>query len=383
MVDIAIASMIPLRPEWRSLPLFRVGAEQWSLGRLLDQDHISVVPRGLGPSKVDHAIALSFDEIRVIERMQGAPVSLQIDDTPTVWTSWGYDDFLIRIDIDFGNISGWIGLRYPHDASGAVMEEINGHLSPLAGGKRFPCHGTLYNLGALDRQQSIPTTMVALAQRQLYEALADQLAQDALDPDHRSAAEQYAQAWVLSQQDAGSGSRRTLCRRLAKQVTVRDDDGREWGTLDRWLQSSEDLRPTIDHVPVETLDMNVGLPSTDLPLSDWVTQVVQAVTQEPNLKVTVVRALAAAVTGGFTSDLETGFTIDQSTRGDWRTRQMGLSHSGWEWCHDPEVSQEARWMLTLCLLREWLPVLQKNWVQLDSQTLHQEMLTRLLVAAQP
>jgi hypothetical protein len=388
MIRLAIAGLVDTDPEWRNQPLFEVGDENWSLGRMRDHPKFGVVPRGTPQHGDPHVLELTLDELRGIEggvslpplpqpsrpkpstQTQDPPqaptthrLPLRSDDTPSVWHSPDLSDWIVRVPVHIGDTTGWVGLRYPYDGTGSIMIQARGQLTPcVTGPAGLPCHGILR---CKDKRQRSPQKHITdTAITQVYQALSDKLEGQKMPHNRRATAHRYATAWVLTEAQHTDKVTSPLGVRLSRLGEILDADGEEWGDLETWLRTPPARRPLIDYSPSGEQPTAAGLPHLNLNLADWLTQVVQAVTREPRLSVAVHCEISS---------------MPRVPPTQWNRRDLELSARTLEWARDDRFALETRWMLAMALLREWIPSLRQNWVDVDYKTIRQDMMGRLMM----
>ncbi len=386
MIQIATAALVDTDAEWRNMPLFRVGSEMWSLGRIRDRPEFGVVPYGGVSSASDHVVSLTLDEVRAIERAKDTPVPLCFDDPPDVWTEAERGDWLLRVPIRYGDIRGWMGLRYPFDATGGVLFRSESAMAATPRTRRqVPSHGMVWSSNPRDTAQSMPHYMVDLASRKLYQALGEGLRRQRWAGDRATAAHQYARAWILDEVARGDKTRSAVGKALAQVARVPNTDGSDWGHMAQWLVTAAANRPSLQHrhssesVPIEQR----ALPARDLELAPWITELLRGVTGEPNLTVTVNRvsytnAKTLQPNEKIPRVLIGGPHAGQRT---WRRCHFSLRGDLARWADEPQTALEVRWMVAMTVLRRWLPTLRQNLVDVDFERVQQDMLSRLMAAS--
>jgi hypothetical protein len=371
MIRLAVASLVDSDPKWRNIPLFEVGAERWSLGRVRDRPDFGVVPQGGVASASDPVVALTLDEVRAIERAQGEQLPLRFDDPPSVWIEAEQGDWLLRVPIRYGRVRGWMGLRSPFDGTGGVLFKRGEGMSATAPTVRqVPSHGMVWSSDPNDSAHTIPDHMIDLANRKLYQALGGKLAGGRWSGADLETATSYAQVWVLEESRRGAGQLSAVGELLAQHAVVEKADGQVWGTLRQWLRHPEVDRPKLAlYFPEIATIRPRAMPDLSLDLAPWITELVRMVTGVDNLTVTITRV-------GYT-DAETLRPTPKVRRSSamshiWRRRHFEIRNDVIRWATEGDSMLETRWMLTAIILRQWFP---------DVMQIQQDMLSRLMASS--
>lgn len=221
------------------------GGARRSLAEVRRDPRARVVARHGVQISEPRTFPMSTDERRAIEA-DGPPLALRYDDPPELWSSLLQDDtgWLIRHQVRDGGITGWLGLRHPYDPTTGLLVRATGRLVGIPDlDRRIPCHGLLWP----DGEARVPTRdqeqILQLAGLGLYQTLVALLDTER-DPDRLATARGYAAAFVLRSAAEGGRSSATA-RDLARRVEVRDASGTPWGTLETWLATPRDDRPTL------------------------------------------------------------------------------------------------------------------------------------------
>lgn len=221
------------------------GSSWTSAGALRAHPDGAVAPRH-GPRVAEPRTALlTFDELCALGDL--AP-RLRFDDAPSVWRSLVADapgDWLIRHPVRLPGLEGWLGLRYPFDATSGVLVQGTGAVVAISSmDRRLPCHGLLWLNGghaAPTRQQ---LELLGLARQQLYQELAGLLASGSADA-RQADAQRYATRFArVAAADAGGRLLGTAAE-IARRVSVAWPDGREFGSLSMWFAAPPEARPRL------------------------------------------------------------------------------------------------------------------------------------------
>jgi hypothetical protein len=208
----------------------------------------AVAPRH-GPRVAEPRTALvTFDELKVL-----GPLSprLRFDDAPAVWRSLVADTpdaWLIRHPVRVPGLEGWLGLRFPFDATSGVLVQGTGAVIAISSmDRRLPCHGLLWLSGghaAPTRQQ---LELLRLARQQLYQELAGKLASGSADPRQADAHRYAARFARVAVADAGGRLMGTAAE-IARRVKVAWPDGRDFGSLAMWFAAPPETRPALPEI---------------------------------------------------------------------------------------------------------------------------------------
>ncbi|TNE90664.1 MAG: hypothetical protein EP330_07690 [Deltaproteobacteria bacterium] len=219
-----------------------------------------------GPQVVEHdTIALSFDELRALEKVRGKQV-LRFDDPASVWHDLTEDGegWLLRHEIRVPGVEGWIGLRFPYDPTAAILVETSRALLSLGEvDRQAPCHGLLWARSTTTALKHAQVELVRLAAIQLYQRLLEILDGDLVGLG-REAAVQYAAAFALRTAARKGTLPNGTARELAAHVPMVDGEGVKWGSLERWLDADPRLRPPLPaawaahYRPDERDDVDLG-----------------------------------------------------------------------------------------------------------------------------
>lgn len=171
-------------------------------------------------------------------------VRLRYDDHPDVWRSLAEtsgEGWLLRTEIQEPRLKGWLGLRMPYDATCGILFRTTGNLMALPElDERIPAHGLLWPTHGHHLLTEGERQLLQLAGLRMYAQLVD-LLKGRLDPERAAAARLYA--WVFCFRAHQRGRLSGTAMQLARQVEVFGEDGRTWGTLDRWLDTPASRRP--------------------------------------------------------------------------------------------------------------------------------------------
>ncbi len=214
---------------WRSTPGFRVAADQGA--RVVESDTALLEPGALA----------------ALEGAQG-PLPLRFDDPPEVFTALADPDpagWLLREEVALDGVSGVLGLRHPHDPSGAVLLERGDGLVPIrALEDEVPCHGLLQLDDPSGRLGAAQLAMLRLSAQRLYQRLAARTSW--ADPDQARSAWRYGADYVLRSFARRGGSGLSgVAARLARQLELPGGGEATWGPLARWLQLPAERRPDL------------------------------------------------------------------------------------------------------------------------------------------
>jgi hypothetical protein len=383
MVRLAIASLVDSDSEWRNIPLFSVGDEYWSLGRIRDRRDFGVVPAGGVAAASPHVVALTLDEVRAIERVGDESVPLRFDDNPGLWMDAEAEDWLVRIPLQYDEMRGWVGLRHPFDPTGGILFRGRSGLTSTASPRRdAPCHGMVWSRDRTETGANVPVHLLDLALHKLYLALAERLEAHRWSDERARTAESYGAAWTLDDLRTAGDVSSDLSRRFAQSVTIWTEPGDPWGSLADWINSPATARPDIaaDRETATGIIPSLAtppMPSMDLDLAPWLTGVVRRVTSVDNLTVTLERVLMSDIS---TFRINPRLTVVRRPNGIWRRLHLRIRGDILDAATDPRVGLEMRWMIALIVIRHWVPTLQWADRELDFWTIQQEMLSRLMAA---
>jgi hypothetical protein len=190
--------------------------------------------------------AVTADERKVLEG-GGRHMRLRYDDPPSVWDSLADDagdGWLLRHRVHEGGLTGWLGLRYPFDATAGLLVRATGRTVgiPLLD-RKIPCHGLLWPDGEAVAPTPEQQELLNLASLRLYQGLIELLSTET-DPQRRRSGERYAacfalRTWRPHAQDGGT----TIA--LARRVPVAAAEGGAWGHLEGWLRARPEDRPPL------------------------------------------------------------------------------------------------------------------------------------------
>lgn len=228
------------------------GGARWSVAELRRDRRARLVARHGVQLSEPRTFPASTDERRALEA-DGPALVLRYDDAPEVWTSLTRDDtgWLLRQQVRDGGITGWLGLRHPYDATTGLLVRATGRLVGIPDlDRRIPCHGLLWPEG----EARVPTRdqeqILQLAGLAMYQALVEVLDTER-DPERLATARAYGAAFAL--RSAAEGGRASAtARELARRIEVRDASGAPWGTLESWLATPNDGRPSLP-APLQAL----------------------------------------------------------------------------------------------------------------------------------
>lgn len=221
----------------------------WVSPRALRESPDGTVAPRHGPRIAEPGTALvTFDELCALG--DSAP-PLRFDDAPSVWRSLVADQpdaWLIRQPVRVPGLEGWLGLRYPFDATSGVLVQGTGAVVAISSlDRRLPCHGLLWLSGGRAAPTRQQLELLRLARQQLYQELASRLASGSADP-RQAAAQRYATRFArVAAADAGGRLLGTAAE-IARRVKVAWPDGREFGTLAAWYAAPRGSRPDLPEV---------------------------------------------------------------------------------------------------------------------------------------
>lgn len=235
------------------------GGARWSIERFLREPKARVAAANGVVVAEPHTFMITNDELTAVS--QGRPVTLRYDDSPDVWRSLSKtsdEGWLLRVEIQESRLQGWLGLRQPYDPTSGILLRTTGQLIGLPElDERVPCHGLLWPAQGHAFLTPDERQLLQLAGLRMYGTLADML-RSRLDPEQAEAARLYAWTFCFRAHHRGGLSGTSL--QLARQVEVFFEDGRTFGTLDRWLVTPDTQRPPppagvyLPEPPAETLD---------------------------------------------------------------------------------------------------------------------------------
>jgi hypothetical protein len=218
------------------------GGARWSIQRLRNDPKARVSAANGVVVAEPTTFCLLFQAYRAVSPR--GQVRLRYDDHPDVWRSLAEtssEGWLLRTEITEVRLKGWLGLRKPYDATAGILLRTTGTLLGLPElERRIPCHGLLWPTGGSDRLTEGERQLLQLAGLRMYAQLVD-LLKGRLDPASAKAARLYA--WVFCHRAHTRGRLTGTALQLARQVEVFSEDGRTWGTLDRWLETPAGRRP--------------------------------------------------------------------------------------------------------------------------------------------
>lgn len=218
------------------------GGARWSIQRLRDDPSARVSAANGVVVAEPTTFRLSYQSYRAVSP-QGQ-VRLRYDDDPDVWRSLSEtssEGWLLRTEITEVRLKGWLGLRMPYDATAGILLRTTGNLIGLPElEQRIPCHGLLWPTEGQHHLTEGEKQLLQLAGLRMYAQLVD-LLKGRLDPETATAARLYA--WVFCYRAHLRGRLSGNALQLARQVEVFGEDGRTWGTLDRWLETPVGRRP--------------------------------------------------------------------------------------------------------------------------------------------
>lgn len=217
-----------------------------SLATLRTHPAVRIAPRHGVEVTEPWTFLLTRDELAAVEAPEGP--RLRYDDGPQVWASLarGDDGWLLRQEVRQVGLTGWLGLRLPHDPTSGVLVRTTDRLLALPDlEQRVPCHGLLQPARGTRTLPTAHVRSVRLAALRLYQSLVG-LLRDRTDPERHEAARRYAfvYVWRAHQRGRLGGT----ARQLATLVDVLDAQGRVWGPLEQWLATPPDRRPAVDPV---------------------------------------------------------------------------------------------------------------------------------------
>ena len=188
-------------------------------------------------------VLVNLDELRWLERL--GSWTLRFDDDPSVWRSLTSTDegWLIRHEVRLPGLHGWLGLRHPFDATTAILVRRGGRILAVPQvDARIPCHGLLYlerGHASLTKAQS---ELLALEGLQLYQKLAEGLRRGGFG-EAMETARHYGTLFAWLAHKSGKQQLGTV-QELARCIPV-THDGQAWGTLEAWLRSPAEGRPSL------------------------------------------------------------------------------------------------------------------------------------------
>ncbi|MCA9567173.1 MAG: hypothetical protein KC656_04995, partial [Myxococcales bacterium] len=218
------------------------GGARWSIQRLRDDASARVSAANGVVVAEPHTFCLTYAAYRAVSP-QGQ-VRLRYDDHPDVWRSLAEtsgEGWLLRTEITEVRLKGWLGLRMPYDATAGILLRTTGNLMALPElERRIPCHGLLWPTHGHHLLSEGERQLLQLAGLRMYAQLVD-LLKNRPTPEQAVAARHYA--WVFCYRAHMRGRLSGTALQLARQVEVFGEDGRTWGTLDRWLDTPAARRP--------------------------------------------------------------------------------------------------------------------------------------------
>ncbi|MCB9673917.1 MAG: hypothetical protein H6737_02310 [Alphaproteobacteria bacterium] len=218
------------------------GGARWSIERLRNEANARVAAANGVVVAEPRTFAVTLAEYQAISPDHGT--RLRYDDHPDVWRSLAEtsdEGWLLRTEITEARLRGWLGLRLPYDATCGILLRTTGQLIGLPElDERIPCHGLLWPLHGGHRLSTDERQLVQLTGLRMYAQLVDTLKQRLPDDTKRSA---QLYAWSFCWRAHQRGRLTGTALQLARQVEVFGDDGRTWGTLDRWLDTAPARRP--------------------------------------------------------------------------------------------------------------------------------------------
>ena len=240
------------------------GGARWSIERLRAEPAGRATAANGVVVAEPHTFSLTLGEYQAIAPNHG--VRLRYDDHPDVWRSLQHtsdEGWLLRTEITEARLRGWLGLRLPYDATCGILLRTTGQLIGLPElDERIPCHGLLWPLRGGSRLSTDERQLIQLTGLRMYAQLVDTL-KGRLDADVKRSAQLYAWSFCWRAHQRGRLSGTAL--QLARQVEVFGEDGRTWGTLDRWLDTTPARRPP---PPDDVVLPLAPEPEDDLPEED-------------------------------------------------------------------------------------------------------------------
>lgn len=218
------------------------GGGRWSIERFLNEPKARVAAANGVVVAEPHTFMITNDQLAAVSR--GRTVTLRYDDSPDVWRSLqktSDEGWLLRVEIQEARLQGWLGLRQPYDPTSGILLRTTGQLIGLPDlDQRIPCHGLLWPKQGHAYLTPDERQLLQLAGLRMYGTLTDML-RGRLDEEQADAARRYAWTFCFRAHHHGGLSGTSL--QLARQVEVFHEDGRTWGTLDRWLTTPDARRP--------------------------------------------------------------------------------------------------------------------------------------------
>ncbi len=218
------------------------GGARWSIERLRSDPEVRVTASNGVKVVEPKTFCLSFAAYRALA--PDGELRLRYDDLPEVWHSLGEtsdEGWLLRTEVAEGRLRGWLGLRMPYDASCGILLRTTGNLVALPELERsIPCHGLLWPTRGSEAISDAERQFLRFAGLRMYAQLLRML-QGRLDPERARAARLYA--WGFCYRAHLRGPLAGTALQLARRVEVLDENGRVWGTLERWLDTAVAGRP--------------------------------------------------------------------------------------------------------------------------------------------
>jgi hypothetical protein len=192
--------VLAIRRDQHSRVLRTASNSTISVTALLNTNTLTVAPTH-GPSTQDEqTILLTYDQLQLLTE-HGYQPRLQFDDAPEVWRSLSDasdPQWLIRQEVRAPGLRGWIGLRVPFDgSSGVLIQSVGSIIAMPRRPNQAPCHGLLWVSGGFKRLTSAQLELLALAHKQLYQRLFEQI--ERMEKAHRVAGERYLTAYTNEQ----------------------------------------------------------------------------------------------------------------------------------------------------------------------------------------
>lgn len=210
-------------------------------------------------------VLLSLDELRWLE--SEGPIALRFDDDPSVWRSLtsSEEGWLIRHEVRLPGLHGWLGLRSPFDATTAILVRRGGRILAVPEvDARIPCHGLLYLERGHVTLTKAQAELLALEGLQLYQKLAEGLRRGAFG-GALDTARRYGTLFAWLAWKAGRAQLATV-EELARSIPV-EVDGDTWGTLEAWLRSPAEGRPSLP-IQLPALAKRAGTSTALVPEGD-------------------------------------------------------------------------------------------------------------------